>query len=71
VPLGESRRHGMHSLRHTLATRLMEDGTPVEQIADILGHQSVTATGAYLKSSLGLLAQCALDPDGPAAGVTR
>jgi len=71
VPLGENRRHGMHSLRHTLATRLMEDGTPVEQIADILGHQSVTATGAYLKSSLGLLAQCALDPDGPAAGVTR
>jgi integrase len=71
VPLGEKRRHGMHSLRHTLATRLMEDGTPVEQIADILGHQSVTATGAYLKSSLGLLAQCALDPDGPASGVTR
>src|SRR5947209_13343801 len=71
VPLGENRRHGMHSLRHTLATRLMEDGTPVEQIADILGHQSVTATGAYLKSSLGLLAQCALDPDGPASGVTR
>jgi site-specific recombinase XerD len=71
VPLGEKRRHGMHSLRHTLATRLMEEGTPVEQIADILGHQSVTATGAYLKSSLGLLAQCALDPDGPASGVTR
>jgi site-specific recombinase XerD len=70
VPLGEKRRHGMHSLRHTLATRLMEDGTPVEQIADILGHQSVTSTGVYLKSSLGLLASCALDPDGP-AGATR
>jgi integrase len=71
VPLGEKRRHGMHSLRHTLATRLMEDGTPVEQIADILGHQTVTATGAYLKSSLGLLAQCALDPDSSPSGVTR
>ena len=56
VPLGEQRRHGMHSLRHTLATRLMEDGTPVERIADILGHQSVESTGVYLKSSLGLLA---------------
>ena len=41
VPVSEKRRHGMHSLRHTLATRLMEGGTPVEQIADILGHQSV------------------------------
>jgi integrase len=63
VPVGEKRRHGMHSLRHTLATRLMEDGTPVEQIADILGHQSVQSTGVYLKSSLRLLAKCALDPD--------
>jgi site-specific recombinase XerD len=68
VPLGEERRHGMHSLRHTLATRLLEDGTPVEQIADILGHRSVASTGAYLKSSLRLLAACALDPDAPASG---
>lgn len=71
VPLGEQRRHGMHSLRHTLATRLLEHGTPIEQIADILGHQTVTATGAYLKSSLRLLAQCALDPDASASETTR
>jgi site-specific recombinase XerD len=67
VHVSEKRRRGMHSLRHTLATRLMEDGTPVEQIADILGHQSVESTGVYLKSSLGLLAKCALDPDTPTA----
>jgi integrase len=71
VPISENRRHGMHSLRHTLATRLMEDGTPLELIADILGHQSVRSTGVYLKSSLGLLAKCALDPDAPAKGVSR
>jgi len=71
VPLGEKRRHGMHSLRHTLATRLLEGGTPIEQIADILGHQSVASTGVYLKSSLALLAKCALDPDASASGVTR
>jgi integrase len=63
VHVSEERRHGMHSLRHTLATRLMEDGTSVEQIAEILGHQSMESTGVYLKSSLGLLARCALDPD--------
>jgi integrase len=28
----------------------MEGGTPVEQIADILGHQSVQSTGVYLNS---------------------
>lgn len=71
VSVGEKRRHGMHSLRHTLATRLMEDGTPIEQIADILGHQSVASTGVYLKSSLGLLAKCALDPDASGSEVTR
>ena len=71
VPLGEGRRHGMHSLRHTLATRLLEEGTPIEQIADILGHQSVTATGVYLKSSLSLLAKCALDPDASLSGATQ
>ena len=71
VSLSEKRRHGMHSLRHTLATRLLEDGTPVERIADILGHQSVQSTGVYLKTSLGLLARCALDPDRPAREVAR
>jgi site-specific recombinase XerD len=71
VPLGEKRRHGMHSLRHTLATRLLEGGTPIEQIADILGHQSVTSTGVYLKSSLALLAKCALDPDASLSAVAR
>ncbi|WP_219915030.1 site-specific integrase [Pseudomonas protegens] len=63
VALSDHRRHGMHSLRHTLATRLMEEGTPIEQISDILGHQSVGTTGVYLKTSLGLLRQCALNPD--------
>ena len=71
VPVSDKRRHGMHSLRHSLATRLMEGGTPVEQIADILGHQSVQSTGVYLKSSLGLLSKCALDPDAPAREVSR
>jgi integrase len=71
VAISEKRRHGMHSLRHTLATRLMEDGTPIEQIADVLGHQSVQSTGVYLKSSLGLLARCALDPDAPGREASR
>ena len=68
VPVSEKRRHGMHSLRHTLATRLMEGGTPVEQIADILGHQSVRSTGVYLKSSLGLAGQMRAGPGRTGAG---
>ena len=49
----------------TLLSTSLEGGTPVEQIADILGHQSVRSTGVYLKTSLGLLSKCALDPDAP------
>jgi len=54
---------GMHSLRHTLATTLLEQHQPIERIADILGHQSIESTPVYLKSSLGLLSECALDPE--------
>ncbi|MGB6223935.1 MAG: hypothetical protein WBF76_00965, partial [Pseudonocardiaceae bacterium] len=64
-PPGDIRRVG------TMLSTSLEDGTPIEQIAAILGHQSVRSTGVYLKSSLGLLAKCALDPDGSASEATR
>jgi integrase/recombinase XerD len=57
-------------LGKSLSTSL-EGGTPVEQIAGILGHQSVQSTGVYLKSSLGLLSKCSLDPDAPVSGMSR
>ena len=58
-----NKKIGMHSLRHTLATTLLEQHEPIERIADILGHQSVESTPVYLKSSLGLLSECALNPE--------
>jgi integrase len=71
MPLPSARRAQVFSMvGNPLPTRL-EGGTPVEQIADILGHQSVRSTGVYLKSSLGLLSKCALDPDAPAPEVSR
>ena len=54
---------GMHSLRHTLATFLMEQQTPIQEIANVLGHQNTESTPIYLKSSLKLLSECALDPE--------
>ena len=32
---------GMHSLRHTMATRLMENGVPQETICGLLGDESL------------------------------
>lgn len=51
-----------HMLRHTLATTLLEQHTPLQEIADILGHQDVNSTAVYLKSSLSLLRECTLNP---------
>lgn len=62
LPISGKRKVGMHSLRHTLATTLLEQHTPLEEIADILGHQDVDSTAVYLKSSLSLLRECTLNP---------
>ena len=53
----------MHSLRHTLATRMMEHNVPLETISSILGHRSLGATTIYTKASLPVLRTACLDPD--------
>ena len=36
-----------HDLRHTVASRLRMKGAPLEDIADLLGHKSLTMTRRY------------------------
>ena len=56
-------KRGMHSLRHTLATRLLEKGTPLTTIAEILGHSSLESTRIYAKADVEALRSVALDPE--------
>ena len=65
IPVSERKKIGMHSLRHTLATTLLENHTSIDDIAGILGQQSTETTPTYLKSSLKMLSECALNPDIP------
>jgi len=65
LPLSGKKKVGMHSLRHTLATALLEQHVPIQEIADILGHQDTDTTSIYLKSSLKLLRECSLNPEMP------
>ena len=52
--------NGMHSLRHTLARRLFEQGTPLSMVSDIMGHTSYLSTSPYLKIDITGLRECAL-----------
>jgi site-specific recombinase XerD len=61
IPLGA--RHGLHSLRHTLASTLLERGTPLPLISSILGHLTSKSTSIYLQTSIEGLRRCALDPE--------
>jgi len=55
------KHRGMHSLRHTAASRMLEHDTPLEVISDILGHSDTNSTAVYLKVDISKLRECALD----------
>jgi len=56
-------RSGLHSLRHSLATQLLGNGTPLHVIANILGHATTESTTIYAKADVELLRAAALDPE--------
>jgi site-specific recombinase XerD len=58
---------GVYVLRHTLATTMVRSGASFKEVADILGHSSLTTTGIYAKLDLPALAPVAL----PWPGGTR
>lgn len=62
-------RMGLSTLRHTLATRMLEDGTSVATIAGALGHTDIESTRRYIRVDLPLLRQAALDPEKEVAHV--
>lgn len=52
---------GLHSLRHSLASSLMSDETPISEIAAILGHTSAQSTKQYIWSDIAQLRMAALE----------
>jgi site-specific recombinase XerD len=61
IELPPRSRRGLHSLRHTLATRMLARGVPFETIGAVLGHQSLDATRLYTKVDIDALRSAALD----------
>lgn len=63
IDLGDNVRKGMHSLRHTFATRLLREKVPLETIAELLGHVGMRSVDIYLNVETEALRCCSLNPD--------
>lgn len=55
------RKCGPHTMRHSLATALVNNGEPLPVVSDILGHSSCDSTKAYLTVNMTSLIRCSLD----------
>jgi site-specific recombinase XerD len=51
---------GSHSFRHSIATRHLEQGTPLKVIGDILGHSDCRTTGVYVRAAIARLRRLSL-----------
>lgn len=60
IPM-RGRHRGMHSLRHTMTSVLLEKDTPLPVISDIIGHLDTNSTAVYLKVDMERLVECPLD----------
>jgi site-specific recombinase XerD len=54
---GLPRRGGIHSLRHSFATHLLEAGVEITVVQRLLGHSSLATTSTYLHVRQERLAQ--------------
>jgi len=63
IKLPDQCRRGMNALRHSLASRLLEAGAPLQDISNVMGHLSPETTRLYTKIDIDSLRKIALDPE--------
>jgi site-specific recombinase XerD len=57
----KDRKFGPHSMRHTLASQLLLNGTSLPVISETLGHSDTQATMNYLRIDINNLMRCSLE----------
>ncbi len=60
IPDWKEKRHGAHSLRHSLATNMLKRNVALPVISTVMGHQRTETTKIYLKVDVDKLAECSL-----------
>jgi integrase len=55
------RKFGPHSMRHSLASRLLSNGISLPVISEALGHGDIRSTMEYLRIDVSNLIKCTLD----------
>ncbi|MGC1381981.1 MAG: tyrosine-type recombinase/integrase [Candidatus Baltobacteraceae bacterium] len=50
---GVTKHASPHTLRHSFATHLVENGVDLETVRELLGHESLATTGIYLQLAMG------------------
>ena len=58
VPDWQTKKHGPHSFRHSLATTMLKKEISLPVISTVMGHQTTKTTGDYLKIDIERLRMC-------------
>jgi site-specific recombinase XerD len=53
-------RYGFHSFRRAFGTRLLENGTPIHLLSQLLGHRNIDSVKPYISTSEQGLKECCL-----------
>ena len=61
IPIDKSKHYGWHTLRHSLATNLLQNDVETSTISDILGHSDPQVAKHYLRVDINGLRKCALE----------
>lgn len=56
-----NKHHGTHSLRHSLASNLLKENTPITTISSVLGHSTIKTTRQYLTIDVNNLKELSLE----------
>lgn len=63
IPYERLTHHGLHILRHSLATHMLDEGIDISTIQGVLGHINIDTTRKYTGINVRQLKECAQEVD--------